>query len=370
MAAWGTGAGNTQGDEGPTLDDSLNERAEVPAANQPKTISPPWTFFALTLLPFALGAGALAAASSKILYAMPIAYLFAIVPVCDIIAGRRLHRIFDRSRDVGGAVGPAGYRAALWCIAPALVGLLFLGFRVSAAASTPFAATLIGFVLGGAGGGVTFSAAHELLHSSSRADRALAALLLSTTCYGHWQLSHWEHHKKVGTTGDPATARRGESFYAFFPRCVFGNVMDAVRVSNERGTLVRNAVIASLGAAMWAALALCTAGARGLIAWGVYAFVAVVQLELVNYLEHYGLERREDERVREDHSWNAEGFFLTNGTTFNLQYHSHHHAQSSLPYEKLRSSEGARQLPAPYPAMMMLALFPRAWFKVVDPLLV
>jgi alkane 1-monooxygenase len=113
------------------------------------------------------------------------------------------------------------------------------------------------------------------------------------------------------------------------------------------------------------------AGARGLAFFVAQGVVAFSLLEVVNYLEHYGLLRREVEpghyeRVRPAHSWNS-GARLSNWYLFNLARHSDHHAAASRPYDRLRHHDDAPQLPAGYATMVLLALVPRLWFRVMDP---
>ena len=96
---------------------------------------------------------------------------------------------------------------------------------------------------------------------------------------------------------------------------------------------------------------------------------AFVLLEIINYVEHYGLLRRRVdgryEPVREEHSWNAD-FAVSNWVLFNLQLHSDHHAHMNKPFEQLRTVPDAPQLPAGYPTMVLLALLPPLWFAVMD----
>jgi alkane 1-monooxygenase len=69
--------------------------------------------------------------------------------------------------------------------------------------------------------------------------------------------------------------------------------------------------------------------------------------------------------VRANHSWNAD-FVVSNWVLFNLQLHSDHHAHMRKPFEALRSVDDAPQLPAGYPAMVLVALVPPLWFAVMD----
>jgi alkane 1-monooxygenase len=93
----------------------------------------------------------------------------------------------------------------------------------------------------------------------------------------------------------------------------------------------------------------------------------------VNYIEHYGMQRRllpngKYERVNPLHSWNA-SFLLTNFFLFQLQRHSDHHAYATREYQILRHFDESPQLPAGYPTMVLIALIPPLWFRIMNPLL-
>src|SRR6478752_1098916 len=97
-------------------------------------------------------------------------------------------------------------------------------------------------------------------------------------------------------------------------------------------------------------------------------------LEVVNYLEHYGLlrQKREDgryERTRPEHSWNSNNV-ASNMLLYHLQRHSDHHANPTRRYQALRHFKEAPQLPTGYAGMIVLAWFPPLWRRVMDPRLV
>ena len=103
--------------------------------------------------------------------------------------------------------------------------------------------------------------------------------------------------------------------------------------------------------------------AQGLFAAG--------SLEVINYIEHYGLERRRGpdgryERTTHLHSWNSD-YALSNWLLFQLQRHSDHHAFPKRRYAILRHHADSPQLPGGYAAMFVLALVPPLWRRVVDP---
>jgi len=101
------------------------------------------------------------------------------------------------------------------------------------------------------------------------------------------------------------------------------------------------------------------------------SFFAALALEIVNYIEHYGLHRRQlqtgrYERVTPAHSWNS-NFLVTNLVLFQLQRHSDHHAYAKRRYQVLRHYDESPQLPAGYSAMMLLAMVPPLWKAVMNP---
>lgn len=234
------------------------------------------------------------------------------------------------------------------------------------------------FAVGTVTGGMGITIAHELGHRASQLDRLLAKALLVSVGYGHFFVEHVRgHHVRVATPDDPATAPRGMSVYRFIPRSVVGSFAHAWRL--ERLRLERsgrpawhasNWVLAgSLVSAGLLALAWLAAGPKGALLFGLQAVWAFVLLEIINYVEHYGLRRRRVdgryEPVRAEHSWNAD-FAVSNWVLFNLQLHSDHHAHMNRPYEQLRTVDSAPQLPAGYPTMVLLALVPPLWFAVMD----
>jgi alkane 1-monooxygenase len=198
-------------------------------------------------------------------------------------------------------------------------------------------------------------------------------------CYGHFFVEHVRgHHVRVATPDDPATAPRGMNVYRFIVRSVVGSLMHAWRLEAlrlaQRGLSAWHrsnwVLTGSLMSAALGAMAAWLGGWSGLLLFALQAAVAVVLLEIINYIEHYGLQRHRIEGhyepVREQHSWNAD-FIVSNWILFNLQLHSDHHAHMRRPYEQLRTVHDAPQLPAGYPAMVVLALVPPLWFAAMDP---
>ncbi|MDT5146902.1 MAG: alkane 1-monooxygenase [Mycobacterium sp.] len=229
-------------------------------------------------------------------------------------------------------------------------------------------------------GGLAINAAHELGHTRLRYERRLSKVALAQTCYGHFYVEHNRgHHVRVATAEDPASARLGESLYAFIPRSVIGSLCSAWRLEAAR--------LAGIGKSPWTlrndvlnawllSVALFTVlpvwfGAVVLPWLAGQAVTGFCLLETVNYIEHYGLRRQKlssgrYERVRPAHSWNS-STVMTNVLLFHLQRHSDHHVNPLRPYQALHHVDEAPQLPSGYSAMLLLALMPPLWRRVMDP---
>ncbi|MFN3936560.1 MAG: alkane 1-monooxygenase [Gemmobacter sp.] len=238
------------------------------------------------------------------------------------------------------------------------------------------------FGLGVISGAIGITYAHELMHQKNRLERWLGDLLLATVLYSHFRSEHLQvHHRHVGTPRDPVTARYNEGFHRFFPRILLQCPVSAWRA--EAAMLARRGLpwwhrsnpfwrYAALQAAALA-LAFALGGWLGLGLFVVQAASAVWQLELTNYIEHYGLTRRHlgdgrYEHVRPHHSWNA-AHRASNWLLINLQRHSDHHYKPDRRFPLLQTYTAAEapQLPFGYPAMTALAMMPPLWRRVMNP---
>ncbi|ABM13902.1 MULTISPECIES: alkane 1-monooxygenase [Mycolicibacterium] len=228
-------------------------------------------------------------------------------------------------------------------------------------------------------GGVAINIAHELGHQRARSERRLSKIALAQTGYGHFFVEHNRgHHARVATPEDPASSRLGESIYTFQFRSVLGSLRSAWRLERRRLSrhgkspwTLRNDVLNSwlMTAALFAVL---VAGfGVEVLPWLLgQAVVGICLLESINYLEHYGLrrQRRADgtyEQVRPSHSWNSNSV-ISNVFLFHLQRHSDHHANPHRRYQALCHADEAPQLPSGYATMVLLALFPPLWRRVMD----
>ena len=267
------------------------------------------------------------------------------------------------------------HRACVRIHVPLQMGLLGLGLWLATGPGFSVGgAVLLGIAAGGVTGsqGITF--AHELGHARSRGDRLLAWLLMVSVSYAHFMVEHCRgHHPRAATLEDPASARRGESLWRFLPRTVLGSFASAWRLEAQqqrqrrRGWLRSPLLWASAAQGAWLLAIALALGPLALLFWIVQSAYAVFLLEAINYIEHYGLRRRQHGSRPEPfgvmHAWNAD-HLLTNCTVANLQRHSDHHLHAWKPYAELEALPGP-QLPTGYAGCLFLASVPPLWFAAM-----
>lgn len=221
--------------------------------------------------------------------------------------------------------------------------------------------------------------AHELGHRNTWHEKLMSKVMLSSTLFLHFYIEHNRgHHRNVATPDDPATARKNENLYAFWFRTVPFSFLSAWNIVKKERTRKKQAVwslnnemIQYLIIQLMMVLAIAFFfSSQVLICFLLAALMGILLLETVNYIEHYGLLRNKlnanrYEDVLPVHSWNSD-FIVGRIVLFELTRHSDHHYEPSKPYQTLDSMKHSSQLPAGYPAMMLLSLLPPAWFVVMN----
>lgn len=228
--------------------------------------------------------------------------------------------------------------------------------------------------------GINYS--HELMHQKPRIERWAGDILLAMVLYSHFRSEHLlVHHRYVGTPKDPVTARYNEGFHRFYPRVLRQCWHSAFEA--EKAMLARKKKpwtdLSNPFFRYWALqagfllLALLIAGPWGVLLFMAQAGIAIWHLELINYIEHYGLTRRhlgngKYEHVLPRHSWNA-AHLASNWLLINLQRHSDHHYKPDRRFPLLQTypEEEAPQLPYSYPVMGIIAMIPPLWRHRMNP---
>jgi len=368
------------------LPSSVLPSAVLPSAVLPSAVPTPygnsgfWSAYGFVLLPYSVPAlVVLGYLLGGIWNFLAVVVVFGLVPWLDRRSGNDRHNPPEALIKALSEVRL--FRWITFVYVPLQALILVLGaYVVTRGTMTPL--ELFGFTLsmGVMTGGLGITFAHELGHKTNRLEQNLAKSLLVMVCYGHFFIEHNQgHHLNVSTRKDPASSRLGESFYRFLPRTLIGSFLGAWRLEVRRLERSHRALWGVRNQMLWfvALPVLIAALLGGLFGWQAVpfffaqSFIAFTLLELVNYLEHYGLERRElepgkYERVNPLHSWNSNRR-LTNGFLIMLQRHSDHHANPMRRYQTLRHFAESPQLPSGYATMVLLALVPPLWFRIMNP---
>jgi alkane 1-monooxygenase len=220
--------------------------------------------------------------------------------------------------------------------------------------------------------------AHELGHRVNRFEQHLAKALLLTSQYIHFFIEHNKgHHKHVATHEDPSSARLNESIFMFYPRTLIFSYLSAWKIANKemqkKGLSAfhfKNEMLqAQLIQLAFLGIIFLIWGWNILLYYLMAAFIGILLLECVNYIEHYGLYRKKTEsgnyeRAMPAHSWNS-NHIIGRLMLFELSRHSDHHYLASRKYQILRHHEHSPQMPTGYPGMMLLAHIPPLWFNIM-----
>ncbi len=223
--------------------------------------------------------------------------------------------------------------------------------------------------------------AHELGHRKTWYEQLLSKILLLSSLYMHFFIEHNRgHHKRVSTPEDPGSARMGESLYRFWGRSLVHSYLSAWKLESDRLQKLGCPTLSWKNEMIWfqlIQLALLASiwwfgGWKALGAFSASAVIGILLLETVNYIEHYGLSRKSIgdghyERVRPWHSWNSD-HLLGRIMLFELSRHSDHHYKASKKYQLLSHHQDSPQMPTGYPGMMLVALLPPLWYRLMNPL--
>lgn len=304
---------------------------------------------------------------------------FVVIPVLELVlqgSKRNLDRSTEAAQRADGR-----YTALLYATGLAHLGLLG-GYLWGVSAQGWAGADLLGRTLGvGFSCGIlAINIGHELGHRRKARDRGFAQLLLWSSAYAHFYVEHNRgHHAQVGSRHDPATARLGEPLQWFFVRAICTGITSAWRLEAKRlrrrersPWSWRNQALLhfTLQIATWAVVG-AWLGPRSLGLLMLVQLIGILLLESVDYIEHYGLVRRQRsdgklEPVGRQHSWNA-NHPMGRSILFDLTRHSDHHRDATRPYQILRHLEGAPSLPFGYSAAVLIAWCPPLWFHIMNP---
>ena len=309
---------------------------------------------------------------------IPVLYAFGFIPLLELLLPPQIQNLSAVEEEVAKA--DKTYDYILYAIVP-LQYILLISFLFSFQQQNLTWIDKSGRILtmGLLCGVFGINVAHELGHRVNKAEQLLAKLLLLSSQYIHFFIEHNKgHHKNVATQEDPSSARINESIFAFYPRTLIYSYISAWKISNaemkKKGISVfsfRNEMLqAQIMQLVFVGSIFFVFGLIVMLYYLLAAFIGILLLECVNYIEHYGLSRDKTstnnyERAMPHHSWNS-NHVIGRLMLFELSRHSDHHYMASRKYQVLRHHEQSPQMPTGYPGMMILAHVPPIWFAIMN----
>lgn len=319
---------------------------------------------------------------------LALGFAFILLPIVDQWIGINTENVDEKEVKVIGEAFYYRFVTYVWVYVQ--LAMVIWGVYVVSTGALHTWYEWIGFLLSFSlvTGGIGITVAHELGHKKSSLERFYSKLLLMTVSYMHFYIEHNRgHHVQVATPEDPATSRKNENFYAFWIRSVIIGYVHAWHLEIEGLKRKGLSAFCVKNQMIWFGLLpilLCGVltylfSPANTINWDIPIFffsqsvLAFTLLELVNYVEHYGIVRKKlsdgrYERVNPLHSWNS-SHQISNFFLFQLQRHSDHHANAIKRYQVLNHYDQSPQLPFGYPTMIIIALVPPLWFHMMNPIL-
>jgi alkane 1-monooxygenase len=307
-----------------------------------------------------------------------VGFAFVIVPLLEPLFRASNDNDLEPEKNRKGAI--AFFDLLLFLNIPIIYGAIgWFGHRLStdyySVTETIGLVLSIGTLIGASG----INVAHELGHRSSPFAQLGAKLLLLPALYMHFFVEHNRgHHRHVATPLDPASAERGEMLYMFWIKSVFGSYLSAwkiqmslLKAKNRNFVSTENEMLAFLLITVAYLFTLFLLfGFKGLLAIAAAGIGGFLLLETINYIEHYGLRRKQAdngkyERVMPKHSWNSNHHF-GRIMLYELTRHSDHHYRASKQYQLLDHHHESPQLPFGYPTAMLASLVPPLWFAIMN----
>jgi len=312
--------------------------------------------------------------------------VFVLVPILDVIIGK--DPVNPDEDDVKALSQVTFYRwLTLICLPLYLVCLFSSAYWLLNWPELNLIGQM-GYVLsiGVVGGIIAINVGHELIHKNTQLEQVSGGLLLALVSYAGFKIEHiYGHHVHVSTPLDASSSRYNQSLYHFLPNAYVHNFLNAWKLQKQRLAKKHLSLLSlqnellwyyafSLGCSLLLGAFMYALGGSfiaGIVLFFAQSFIAFTLLEIINYIEHYGLHRKQlnngkYERVNPEHSWNS-NYFLTNMFLFQLQRHSDHHAYASRRYQVLRHHENSPQLPFGYATMFVIALIPPLWKAIMNP---
>ena len=331
------------------------------------------------LVPFVLFVGAICSFKSYgIVVWLPLVLVWIIIPLLEFFIDEDAKNMTAAEEELVSA--DRTYDFILYLIVPLQYVSLYF-FLINIGDNNLSTADLVGRigVMGVLCGTFGINVGHELGHRINKTEQTFAKMLLLTSLYMHFFIEHNKgHHKRVATPDDPSSARFGEPVYLFYFRTICMTYLGAWHIAGEelskKGkhpfSLQNQMLQFQLIQLAFVCLLFFLFGSTATFYFLIAAFIGILLLETVNYIEHYGLKRKKTEegkyeRAMPQHSWNS-NHVIGRLFLFELSRHSDHHYIASRKYQLLRHHDNSPQMPTGYPGMIIVALFPPIWFWIMN----
>ena len=307
----------------------------------------------------------------------PMIEAFLLIPILELFFKPNSNNLSNAEEEM--AKEDKSYDIVLYLLVPVIYFLLW-EFLISMRETLTFSDRLgrilsMGLVCGGYG----INVAHELGHRNNKFEQFLSKTLLLSSLYMHFFIEHNRgHHKRVSTKEDPSSARYGENIFSFWIRSVFTGYISAwnieflrlKRLKKFKFSLENEMLRFQLIQVFFVSSIYFVFGTQITIYFLFAAVMGFLLLETVNYIEHYGLQRKINingkyERVQPFHSWNS-NHPVGRIMLFELSRHSDHHFNASRKYQVLKNHDNSPEMPTGYPGMMILSLIPPLWFYIMN----
>ena len=307
----------------------------------------------------------------------PMIEAFLLIPILELFFKPNSNNLSNAEEEM--AKEDKSYDMVLYLLVPVIYFLLW-EFLISMRETLTFSDRLgrilsMGLVCGGYG----INVAHELGHRNNKFEQFLSKTLLLSSLYMHFFIEHNRgHHKRVSTKEDPSSARYGENIFSFWIRSVFTGYISAwniefsrlKRLKKFKFSLENEMLRFQIIQVLFVSSIYFVYGTQITIYFLFAAVMGFLLLETVNYIEHYGLQRKINingkyERVQPFHSWNS-NHPVGRIMLFELSRHSDHHFNASRKYQVLKNHDNSPEMPTGYPGMMILSLIPPLWFYIMN----
>lgn len=321
----------------------------------------PWLYYLVYIMPLLWTFGLMIGGYGLLIIPL---LIFGLIPILELISCDEKVNPNDKNYNI--LQEDRRYMWVLWLWPIAQFYLIFAGsYSLVYWNFTFWEKVLLGISTGFINGGVGITIAHELIHRNNNMEKTLGQIILTSVMYPHFYIEHiMGHHKNIGTVMDAGTSRRNETLYEYWPRAIkmaYQNSWDLADKHKRSHIMYLYHLFVFLF--LWFVFSI--SGIIGVVFAISQSIIAILLLETINYIEHYGLVRQSGQRVDIMHSWNTDKK-STNYLSFRLQRHSDHHQDSKRKYPNLRTFEEAPRLPTGYIGCILLAMIPPLWFKIMN----